>query len=213
MVMTSELFSFNCTSHTPLPVQDHGGRPYCYNCVIETYQTQTYNLARRMLNDWALAEDAVQEAFLSGYRGFKNFRGENLKAWVMQIVANTCRDMLRARKSRPTVSLDPLPVDPQQENPSRSVVDFPSRNESPENYAERQELRQAIETGLSSLPEEQRLAVVLVDVEGMSYEEVALAMSCSLGTVKSRVSRGRNGLRDFLRNAGELLPSQFRQDK
>ena len=211
--MTSEPFRFNCTSHTSLPVRDHGGRPYCFNCVIETHQVQAYNLARRMLNDWALAEDALQEGFLSGYRGFKNYRGENLKAWVMQIVANTCRDMLRARKSRPTVSLDPLPVDAQQENPSLSVEDFPSSLESPEAYAERQELRRAIEAGLTSLPEEQRLAVLLVDVEGMSYEEVSLAMTCSLGTVKSRVSRGRRGLRDFLRNAGELLPSQFRQDK
>ena len=213
MTQTSEPFSLDCANHTSLPVQDHGGRAYCYNCVIETFQTQAYNLARRMLNDWALAEDALQESFLSGYRAFHNFRGDNLKAWVLKIVANTCRDMLRARKSRPAVSLDPLPADPQSDNPTQSVVDFPSRSESPEDHAERGELRQAIEAGLNSLSEEQRLAVVLVDVQGMSYEEAGLIMNCSLGTVKSRVSRGRSGLRDFLRATGELLPSQFRQDK
>jgi RNA polymerase sigma-70 factor (ECF subfamily) len=205
--------SFNCATHTPLPVQDHAGRSYCYNCVIETFQSQAYNLARRMLNDWALAEDALQESFTSGYRSFRSFRGDNLKAWIMQIVANTCRDMLRTRKAHPTVPLDPLPGDPQEENPAPSVVDLPSSYESPEDYAERQELRQAIEDGLSSLSEEQRLVVLLVDVQGMSYEEAAQVMTCSLGTVKSRISRGRSSLRDFLRARGELLPSRFRQDK
>jgi RNA polymerase sigma-70 factor (ECF subfamily) len=166
-----------------------------------------------MLNDWALAEDALQESFVAGYRAFHSFRGDNLKAWVMQIVANTCRDMLRARKARPSLSLDPLPLDSRHENPGYSVVDFPSPHESPEDYAQRQELRRAIESGLNSLSEEQQLAVLLVDVQGMSYEEAALVMDCSLGTVKSRISRGRAALRSFLRRTGELLPSQFRQDK
>lgn len=213
MVKASDPSSFNCTTHTSLPVQDHPGRTYCYNCVIETFQTQAYNLARRMLSDPSLAEDALQESFVSGYHAFNRFRGDNLKAWIMQIVANTCRDMLRARKARPAVSLDRSPGDPRHQNPTPAAVDFPSRHESPEDYVQRQELRQAIEAGLSSLPEEQRLAVLLVDVQGMSYEETALAMNCSLGTVKSRLSRGRSGLRDSLRTTGELLPSQFRQDK
>lgn len=213
MAKTSEPVNFNCTSHTSLPVQDQAGRVYCYNCIIETFQTQGYTLARQMLNDWALAEDAMQESFLYGYRAFNSFRGDNLKAWILQIVANTCRDMLRTRKARPTISLDPVPADPQSDNPTQSVVDFPSHQESPEDYAERQELRRVIEAGLSSLSEEQRLAVVLVDVQAMSYEEAALVMDCSLGTVKSRVSRGRSSLRDFLRASGELLPSRFRQDK
>ncbi len=210
---TSESVSLTCANHARLPIKDHAERSYCYNCVIETYQTQGYNLARRMLGDWALAEDALQESFVSGYRAFPRFRGDNLKAWIMQIVANTCRDMLRARKARPVVSLDPVPQDPQAENSERSVVDFPSRIESPEDFAQRQELRSTIELGLSSLSEEQRLGVLLVDVQGMSYEEASSIMGCSLGTVKSRVSRGRNALREFLQKTGELLPSQFRQDK
>ena len=102
-----------CVTHTTLPVQDRGGQSYCYNCIIETFQTQAYNLARRLLNDWALAEDAIQESLLSGYRAFHQFRGDNLRAWIMRIVANACRDLLRARKARPTVPLDPLPGDPE----------------------------------------------------------------------------------------------------
>ena len=77
---------------------------------------------------------------------------------------------------------------------------------------QRQELQRTIQAGLNSLPEEQRLAVMLVDVQGMDYEEAAAIMACSLGTVKSRISRGRGRLRDFLRNTGELLPSRFRRD-
>jgi RNA polymerase sigma-70 factor (ECF subfamily) len=205
--------SFSCTAHTPLPVQDRSGRSYCYNCVIETHQSQAYNLARRLLNDWALAEDTVQESFVSGYWAFSQFRGDNLRAWIMRIVANTCRDMLRSRRARPTVPLDPAPADPEDPNPPLSAVDFPSSEESPEDYVERGELRRTIKAGLASLPEERRLALLLVDVQGMSYEETAQIMDCSLGTVKSRVSRGRSELRDFLRATGELLPSQFRQER
>ena len=197
-------------------VQDRGGRSSCYNCVIETYQTQAFNLASRMLNDWALAEDALQEALFSGYRSFRQFRGDNLAAWIMRIVANQCRDMLRSRRARPTVPLDPLPSDadnPDSTPPGPSAVNVPSKEESPEDQAERGELNRAIQAGLNSLPEEQRLALLLVDVQGFSYEEAGVSMNCSLGTVKSRVSRGRRGLRDYLRNQGELLPSQFRQEK
>ena len=202
---------FICATHNPLPVQDRSGNAYCYNCIIEAHQTQAYNLARRLLNDWALAEDAVQESFVSGYRAFAQFRGENLKAWVMRIVANTCRDMLRSRRARPSVPLDPTPT--QEGDPTPSAVDLPSTLESPEAYAERNELRRTIEQALASLSQDRRLAVLLVDVQGLSYEEAAQVMGCSLGTVKSRISRARAELRDFLRGTGELLPSQFRQNR
>ena len=204
---------FQCTTHIPLSVQDHSGRSQCYNCIIETFQTQAYNLARRILDDWALTEDAVQESLVSGYRAFHQFRGDNLKAWLMRIVANTCRDMLRSRKARPTVPLDPLPADDMEPSSVPSAANLPSLEESPEDYAERRELNRAIQAGLASLPQDQRMSLMLVDVQGMSYEEAALVMGCSLGTLKSRMSRGRRALRDILRGAGELLPSRFRQDE
>ena len=196
--------------HANLQVRDQSGQVSCFNCLIETYQTQAYNLARRMLSDWALAEDAVQESFVSAYRAFNRFRGENLTAWVLRIVSNTCRDMLRARRSRPTLSLDPLPPGNEPQGPS--AVDIPSRDPSPEDRAEQSELRETIQAGLDTLQEDQRLAVLLVDVHGLSYEEAAQSMGCSLGTVKSRISRGRGALRDYLRQTGELLPSRFRQE-
>jgi RNA polymerase sigma-70 factor (ECF subfamily) len=198
--------------HANLQVIDQSGQSSCFNCVIETYQTQAYNLARRMLSDWALAEDAVQESFVSAYRAFNRFRGENLAAWVLRIVSNTCRDMLRARKSRPTVSLDPLPPGDSDEPRGPSAVDLPSDEASPEDRAEQSELRAAIQGCLDGLQDDRRLAVLLVDVHGLSYEEASESMGCSLGTVKSRVSRGRGGLRDCLQDTGELLPSRFRQE-
>ena len=198
--------------HANLQVTDHSGNLTCFNCVIENHQTQAYNLARRMLNDWALAEDAVQESFVSAYRAFTRFRGENLTAWVLRIVSNTCRDMLRSRKARPTLPLDPVPSGDIDEPHNPSAVDLPSNDASPEDRAEQSELRSAIQDCIDDLQEDRRLAVLLVDVHGLSYEEASESMGCSLGTVKSRVSRGRGGLRDCLKQTGELLPSRFRQE-
>ncbi|MCH8296521.1 MAG: sigma-70 family RNA polymerase sigma factor, partial [Chloroflexi bacterium] len=169
--------------HANLQVRDQSGQVSCFNCLIETYQTQAYNLAHRMLSDWALAEDAVQESFVSAYRAFNRFRGENLTAWVLRIVSNTCRDMLRARKARPTVSLDPLPAGDGDEPPGLSAPNMPSHEPSPEDRAEQSELRNTIQAGLDTLQEDQRLAVLLVDVHGLSYEEASQSMGCSLGTV------------------------------
>ncbi len=205
--------TFGCVGHRTLPVQDRSGRSSCFNCIIEGFQTRLYNLAGRMLGDWTLAEDAVQESLLSAYQAFNRFRGDNLPAWLTRIAANTCRDMMRARRARPTVPLDPLPAGPDQPDPAPSAVDLLSTLESPEEYAERRELDRAIQAALDALPQERRLAVILVDVQGMSYEEAAAVMNCSLGTVKSRVSRGRRGLRDSLQKSGELLPKRFRHDQ
>ena len=203
--------NFACTTHVPLPVRDRNGHSYCFNCIVEEYQTAGYNLARRLLNDWSLAEDALQDSFVAGYRSFNQFRGENLRAWMMRIIANTCRDMLRSQQARPTAPLNPLPSE--EEDTGLSVADLPSTAESPEQHAERSELRQAIQSALAALPEERRLVIVLVDIQGLSYEEAALVAGCSQGTIKSRISRGRRQLRDFLRETGELLPSQFRQER
>ena len=191
-----------------LPVEDRSGQRHCYNCIIEEHQTQAQNLAVRMLGDWAAAEDATQEAFVSGYRAFRGFRGDNLKSWLLRIAANACRDTLRVRKSRPVVSIGYSPLNPESsDNPS---IDLTSTEESPEEYALRREMGRAIQDGLQSLSEERRLVVTLVDVQGFSYEEAAQVMNCSLGTVKSRLARGRADLRDLLQRDRELLPQQFR---
>ena len=201
-----------CPDHPTLPIKDRKGATYCFNCIVTDLQAQAYNVACRILYDRHLAEDAVQESLTSAYRSFSQFRGDNLRGWLMRIVTNTCRDMLRASRSRPSVPLDPVGADPESDDGSLSAANLPSGEESPEDFTERRELRHAIEAGLAALPEERKLAIVLVDVEGFSYEEAATALNCSVGTIKSRISRGRRELRDLLRGAGELLPSGFRQD-
>ena len=202
-----------CEDHPTLPVEDRNGKSYCFNCIIASHQSQAYNIACRILNDRFLAEDALQESLTSAYRSFFQFRGDNLRAWLMRIVSNSCRDMLRAQRARPSVPLDPVGQDPDSEDTTPLVSDLPTTMESPEDFAERRELGRVIEAGLARLSEERRLSLVLVDVQGFSYEEAASILNCSTGTLKSRISRGRRDLREYLRGAGELLPSRFRQEE
>ncbi len=171
-----------------------------FNNLVLAFQGQAYNLAVRMLGDSASAEDATQDAFISAYRNIGGFRGGNFRAWLLRIVSNACLDHLRAGKRRRTEPLDPLVLDP------------PSHEELPEDYAVRQELGEEIRKGLDTLPPDQRLAIILVDMQGLDYEEAAQVMQSNLGTVKSRLSRGRARLRDHLRTRPELLPASIRLD-
>ena len=195
--------------HALVAVTDRSGAWHCYNCVIVDHQTRAQNLAYRMLGDSGVAEDAVQEAFVSAYRAFGTFRGENLTSWLMRIVSNACKDILRSRRARPAVSMDaPLP----NADPDRPPLELPSGEESPEDYAVREELNRAIQSALLSLPEERRLTAILIDIQGYSYEDAARITNVNVGTVKSRLARARAGIRDRLRQNPELLPARFRQD-
>lgn len=172
-----------------------------FNELVRSYEKMAYNLAFRMLGHRQAAEDATQEAFLSAWTNVGRFRGGSFKAWVMQITANACRDELRRTKRRPVIPLESLPYDP----PALSA-------ESPEDYAMRREISEHVQRGLATLPRDQQLAVVLCDVQGLTYEEVAQAMACSLGTVKSRINRGRSRLRDYLVER-ELISQQLRHSE
>ncbi len=165
-----------------------------FNQLVERYQREVYNLALRMLGNSQAAEDATQEAFISAFRGIARFRGGNFRAWLLRIVANACRDQLRLLRRRPTIPLDALVLEADRDTPS------------PEDYALRRELGEQIAKALADLLPDQRLAVILCDIEGLSYEEIAQAMNCSLGTVRSRISRGRGRLRRHLAEHGELSP-------
>ena len=173
-----------------------------FNWLVESYRGQVYNLALRMLGDSQAAEDAAQDAFFSAWRSIDSFKGGNFRAWLLRITANTCRDQLRKLKHHPSTSLEALPIE------SGGL----SSGESPEDYALRRELGEQIQEGLASLSSERRLAVILSDIQGLSYEEIAQVMDCSLGTVRSRLSRGRTQLRDYLLKR-ELFPPEFRFNK
>ncbi|NQT48888.1 MAG: sigma-70 family RNA polymerase sigma factor [Chloroflexi bacterium] len=167
-----------------------------FNRLVESHQAVAYNLALRMLGDRQSAEDATQDAFLSAWRNIGTFRGGSFKAWLLSITANTCRDQLRKRKRNPITSMETLVVEPEG---------LPSVG-SPEDHVLRRELGRQIQEGLATLTSDQRLAVILSDIQGLSYEEIAQVMQCSLGTVRSRLSRGRARLRDYLVRRGTFPP-------
>ncbi|WP_229964327.1 RNA polymerase sigma factor [Litorilinea aerophila] len=175
-----------------------------FNQLVLRYQGLAYSVAYRMLQDDAAAADAVQDSFIKAYRALDSFKGGNFKSWLMRIVVNTCYDVLRSRQRANTESLDDLPVD------SDYVTHLVDKAESPEDYVERMELSDLLELGIRSLPPDQRLALVLCDVHGYSYEEIAEITGMPMGTVKSRISRARAKLRDFLLQKPELLPGSFR---
>lgn len=174
-----------------------------FNELVIHYQGLAYNVAYRVLGDADAAADATQDAFLSAYRAMARFRGGSFRSWLMRIVTNACYDQLRVKKRRPTTSID------EDEDPDRQEWNV-DPGERPEAFVVRQELGQAIQRGLDILPVEQRTAVVLSDIQGMSYEEIAETMNTSLGTVKSRLNRGRRKLRDYLVENVELLPARYR---
>ena len=123
----------------------------------------------------------------------------------MRIVSNRCYDELRRRKRRPATSFEDFGVVDEESNPA-----LINGSEGPEKYTERQEMAQMIQTGIDTLPPNQRITLVFSDVQGLSYQEIAETMNVSLGTVKSRLARARAKLRDYLRSEGELLPARYR---
>lgn len=179
-----------------------------FNALVRLYEGRVYNLSYRMLGDADGAADAAQDAFLSAFRNLKSFRGGSFRSWLLRIATNACYDVLRARKRRPAVSLDALSADDEDASSPLQIADDA---EMPDDVALRHELAGAIQHGLTSLPEDQRAVIVLSDIQGLSYEEIALITGSNLGTVKSRLSRGRARLREVLR-AGELLPARYRHD-
>ncbi len=181
------------------------GDARAFNQLVPPYQSMAYNLAYRILGDADAAADATQDAFVSAFKAMRKFRGGSFKAWILRIVTNACYDQLRRKQRRPTESLDDLEVDADYVGYLRDEAELPD-----EAY-ERRELNQAIQSGILSLPVDQRTVLVLSDMQGLSYQEIAEATGLSLGTVKSRLSRGRAKLRDYLvENQGELLPARYR---
>jgi len=177
-----------------------------FNQLVRGYQAQVYRTAYRVLGDAASAQDATQDTFISAYKHLRAFRGGSFKAWLLRIVTNACYDQLRVKQRRPAASLDAMLLDP--DNPAPGLDRAAS--ESPQDFAERQELGATIQRGLATLPHDQRMTLVLVDIEGLSYEDAADTLATNVGTVKSRLSRARAALRDFLVNQEELLPSRYR---
>ncbi len=180
-----------------LVVEARGGNLGAFNELVRRHQDLVYNLALRMLGNEDQAADVTQNAFLSAYQRIADLRGA-FRPWLCRIAVNGCYNLLRRRGRE--VSLQAL----EESDPSASI-DPPDPHAGPEELALQTELRQALETGVCALPPEQRAVLVLIDLEGFSYQEVSSALGVELGTVKSRLNRGRLRLRDEISRRPELL--------
>ena len=167
--------------------------------LMEHYQSACYGLAWRLLGDADRAADATQDAFLHAYRAIATYRGGVFRSWLLRITANASYDILRRQQRRPST---PLP-DPEEGAPELPDLDAVN----PVSEATKSELYRHLEVALRKLPEDQRTAVVLCDVYGMDYNEVAAMTQSALGTVKSRIHRGRLRLRELMAEHRELFTS------
>jgi RNA polymerase sigma-70 factor (ECF subfamily) len=165
--------------------------------LAEHYQSACYGLAWRLLGYPDLAADATQDALIHAYTAIASYRGGQFRSWMMRITANASYDILRRAQRRPTSAL-PDPEEGEAELPDAAAV-------NPAAEATRSELYRHLEVALARLPEDQRIAVVLCDVYGMDYGEVASMTQSALGTVKSRIHRGRLRLRQLLAAHRELF--------
>ena len=168
--------------------------------LVKEYEKNVYNLALRMTGDPEDAADMAQDAFIKAYNSLGSFRGDSkFSVWLYRIVSNLCLDFLRSRKRRPTVSLS-------VENDEGEDMEFEIADESqsPETLLEQKLTREAVRCGLDSLPPEQRQILLLREIQGLSYEEIAQVLELESGTVKSRIFRARKRLSAFLLREGNI---------
>lgn len=179
--------------------------------LIDRHQTAIFNVVLRTVKDPGIAEDVTQDAFLRAWRSVGQFRGGNVRGWIMRIAVNRAYDTLRSKKRRPSESLDALDYEPIPAWTSSTQA-----AEDPQSFSARTELANVLERLLAHLPDDQRTALLLIDLQGFSYDEAAGIMGVAPGTIKSRVSRARSRMRDELRadaRSSELFDHVLRQDR
>ena len=178
-----------------------------FNQLVLRYQNLLFGIALRLLNDEDVASDAVQEALISAFRRFHTFRGDSLRSWLARVVVNACYDEMRKKRRQHSMPLEQYNTEGDEIETSYWLVDAQA---DPELQFETTELEGAIQRSLNKLPSIYRLMLVLVDIEGLSYEEAAMAAHIPVGTVKSRLARARLQMQKSLQAAGELLPASYR---
>ena len=167
------------------------GDQAAYGELVQQYQKRVFALAVRMCPTPELAEEAAQEAFLAAWQGLPFFRGDSAFAtWLYRLTSNACVDLLRKENRHQGPSLDDEAVSAEVPDPTPTP-----------------ELRRQIEAGLQTLSPEHREVLILREIQQLSYDEIADVLSLDLGTVKSRINRGRRQLREFLLKQGNFLSS------
>jgi RNA polymerase sigma-70 factor (ECF subfamily) len=166
-----------------------------FDLLVAKYQHKILNLVMRYVKDPSEALDVAQEAFLKAYRAAPSFRGESaFYTWLYRIAINTAKNYLVAARRRP-VAVDVDFADSEQFETLTKQSDIAT----PERLALTEEIGAAVEAAIQELPEELRTAILLREIEGMSYEEIAATMECPVGTVRSRIFRAREAIEERLR--------------
>ena len=164
--------------------------------IVTRYKDGIYNYVWRMVSNREDAEDLAQEVFVRAFAAIKTFRREaNLRTWLYKIASNLCVDRYR-RAGLEKQWIIPLE---RQQNDTVRPIDIPDHSSDPRRSFERSELQAEVKKALLKLPEKLRSAIILFDIEGLSYEEIADAMGCPIGTVKSRIFNARMKLRGLLK--------------
>ena len=197
------------TTENTLIVSAQEGDLDAFNTLVLNYQDLLYRIALRIVHDECIAEDAVQEAVIHAFRHIRSFRGGNFKSWLARVTVNASYDELRRGKRH---NGTPLELFTSEGDEVESPDWMRDPDTGPEERAEESELKRAMQNCIKSLVPDYRLMVILVDIEGMSYEEAAQVARVPVGTVKSRLARARMQLRTSLQGYRGLLPSVYQMD-
>ena len=166
------------------------GDKRAFDVLVLKYQHKIVKLIMRYVRDPTEALDVTQEAFIKAYRALPNFRGDSaFYTWLYRIAINTAKNYIVAMNRRP-LEYDLDLQDPEQYEWNARLKD----EDSPEGVVMREELRETVESTIASLPHELRTAIMLREIDGLSYEEIAQAMECPVGTVRSRIFRAREAI-------------------
>ena len=185
-----------------LAARARAGDEAAFTALVELHQEQIYRLALRMTGSREDAADLTQETFLRAWRGLASFHGESaFSTWLYRLCSNACVDFLRRRARRPAVSLT---VAEDDDGEGERIRDIPDDRPSPEEEAERSERLDALRTALARLSDDHREILVLRELEGLSYAEIADTLGLEEGTVKSRIARARLALRKLLLESGNF---------
>ena len=171
-----------------------------YEALVKEYEKNVYNLALRMTGNSEDAADMAQEALIKAYNSLTAFRGDSkFSVWLYRIVSNVCLDFLRSRSRKQTVSLST-----ENDDGEEVELDIADETHSPEQLLDRSLTRDAVRRGLAALPPDHREILLLREIQGLSYEEIADVLGLEAGTVKSRIFRARKKLCSFLIKDGNI---------
>ncbi len=181
-----------------LVIECQSGNREAMEALVRKHQRSVYSLLYQLAPDWSDTSDLAQEVFIRVYKGINSLRNpKTFRSWLNQIVVNLFYDELRKRPRRlPTISID-APIE-SENGESDLVREIPDPSLKPDEKSLVQELDQHIKKAMAQLPEQFRTAIVLRELQGLSYEEIAVAINCELGTVKSRIARARGRLQEVL---------------